>query len=627
MKQVFKGIFLFALVVFPLTWGAFGATPARATSLLLLNEILLNPPGADAPNEYIELRGSPNGVIPAETYLVAIEGDSEGNPGDVQNIFSIAGLSFGSNGYLVLRQGGSVYSTDPNATVLTATGSGWGSGGAGWVYQADSSASDMENASVSFLLIQSAVAPKLSDDIDSDNDGAADGSVYAGWSVYDGISALDTGASDFGYGAPTFVKTGGGSGPNPQALPFTAAYLARMGDTSGNLAADWVAGDSLDGSAPTWALNASASYTFPVSYASAALDHIGSTNFPAFASTATPTPTLVATNTPTATETPTETETPTLTESPTALATATHTPTPTETETVTPSLTNTSAPTETATDTPTELPTQASSSTPTETAFPSETATETQAATLPATETALPTETPSPTATESPTLTASPTETSSPTPTPTWTASPTSTLTPTATSTSAPVTVRLVSNAAQDGWVLETAENTNLGGALNSSASTFRLGDDASKKQYRGVLSFSTSVLPDTATILGVTLKVKKSGVVGGGSPVSLFQGFMAEMKKGFFGTSALQAADFQAAANGVLGPFNPTPLNHVYSINLTAGKAHINKLAANGGLTQIRLRFKLDDNNDGVANYLHLFSGNAVNQADRPVLVITYLP
>ena len=37
-------------------------------------------------------------------------------------------------------------------------------------------------------------------------------------------------------------------------------------------------------------------------------------------------------------------------------------------------------------------------------------------------------------------------------------------------------------------------------------------------------------------------------------------------------------------------------------------------------------LRFKLDDNNNAIANYLSLYSGNATLAADRPQLVITYI-
>jgi hypothetical protein len=184
------------------------------------------------------------------------------------------------------------------------------------------------------------------------------------------------------------------------------------------------------------------------------------------------------------------------------------------------------------------------------------------------------------------------------------------------------------SAGAQDGWVLETSETSGVGGSLNSGAATFNLGDDAAKKQYRGILSFSTGSLPDGALITNIMLKVRKSSVVGGGNPVTAFQGFMVEIKKGFFGTVGLQTTDFQAtftAATGkTYGPFLPTPVSNLYSINLTSGKGYINKLSTNGGLTQIRLRFKLDDNNNAIANYLSLFSGNAT-AANRPQLVITY--
>jgi hypothetical protein len=177
----------------------------------------------------------------------------------------------------------------------------------------------------------------------------------------------------------------------------------------------------------------------------------------------------------------------------------------------------------------------------------------------------------------------------------------------------------------QDGWVLESSETSNKGGTLNSTGPVFSLGDDAKRKQYLGILSFGTGVIPDNATVLGVTLKVTKFGIVGGGNPVTVFKGFMVDIKKGIFGTSALQAADFQTPANGTYGPFILTPASNRYTINLTGGKTNINILAANSGLTQIRLRFKLDDNDNAIANYLSLYSGNTTTVANRPQLVITY--
>ncbi len=239
-----------------------------------------------------------------------------------------------------------------------------------------------------------------------------------------------------------------------------------------------------------------------------------------------------------------------------------------------------------------------------------------------------PTRTPTPTMTRTPTATASATSTPTQTSPPPLTSTPTRTLTatthPTSTMTKTPATISFTSVGAQDGWVLESSETSKKGGTFNTTASTFNLGDDAARKQYLGILSFSTGSLPDNAVITGVTLKVKRSAVVGGGNPLSTFQGFMVDIKTGLFGTAALQAADFQTAASQSYGPFNTALVGGWYSINLTGAGTSINKFSTASGLTQIRLRFRLDDNNNAIANYLSLFSGNA-RAASRPQLVITY--
>jgi CSLREA domain-containing protein len=186
-------------------------------------------------------------------------------------------------------------------------------------------------------------------------------------------------------------------------------------------------------------------------------------------------------------------------------------------------------------------------------------------------------------------------------------------------------TTQFYSVSTYDGWVLESGEKTSRGGSLDSKATTFRLGDDAAKKQYRGILSFSTKGLPDNATITKVTLKVRKQGIVGGGNPVTTFKGFMADMRNGYFGTAGLATADFQTAASKTYGPFKTAISGVWYSIDLTSGSNYINKLSTSSGLTQIRLRFYLDDNNNTTANYLSLYSGNISTVANRPQLVIEY--
>jgi uncharacterized repeat protein (TIGR02543 family) len=179
--------------------------------------------------------------------------------------------------------------------------------------------------------------------------------------------------------------------------------------------------------------------------------------------------------------------------------------------------------------------------------------------------------------------------------------------------------------ASHDGWMLESGEKTNKGATLNQGATTFILGDNAQKKQYRSILSFSTKGLPDNAVITKVTLKVRKQGVTGGGNPVNLFQGILVDFKKGFFGSApGLLASDFQAKASKSYGPFKPALKNGWYTLNLTPAKGNINLKAGSNGVTQLRLRFKLDDNNNAIANYLSLYSGNAP-AASRPQLIIEY--
>ncbi|MBC6941044.1 MAG: hypothetical protein DWB59_13685, partial [Anaerolineae bacterium] len=181
------------------------------------------------------------------------------------------------------------------------------------------------------------------------------------------------------------------------------------------------------------------------------------------------------------------------------------------------------------------------------------------------------------------------------------------------------------SSGAQDGWILESAENGNKGWTMNKAATTLRIGDEADRKQYRSILSFATgATLPDNAVIVKVTLKVRQQSVTGSGNPLTIFQGIMVDIRKGAFGATSLQITDWQTKASKTMGPFKTAATSGWFTFNLNPSKAFINKLGTSGGVTQIRLRFKLDDNNNSVANYLSLFSGNAPF-ASRPQLIVEY--
>ena len=253
---------------------------------LLISEIFFNPPGTDAPNEYVEIIGDPGAVIAAGTYLVAIEGDTgTANIGDVQNIFNLSGATLGSNGILVLAQAGNTYSINPSATVRTGTTTGFG-GLTG--YSADSSATDIENTSVTFLLIQSGVVPTLTDDIDANNDANPDGAIYAGWTILDLVAVVDN-AADAGFGPVVFAVNGAGMvGTGVTAVNAGAStpnWVGRQSASATTLTpASWAAGGTA-GTAPNF--NLVAGETTPASFGGEALNDLGAPN--SFGDTTAPT--------------------------------------------------------------------------------------------------------------------------------------------------------------------------------------------------------------------------------------------------------------------------------------------------------------------------------------------------
>jgi hypothetical protein len=183
--------------------------------------------------------------------------------------------------------------------------------------------------------------------------------------------------------------------------------------------------------------------------------------------------------------------------------------------------------------------------------------------------------------------------------------------------------VTFTSNGAYDGWILESTETSSKGGAMNSASTLFYLGDNIQDKQYRAILHFDTSSLPDNATITKVTLKIRKQGLVGT-DPFTTHGVIVVDIRYGAFGGyNALQLGDFQAAASmSPSGKIMNTPSGVWFSGNLWhAAFTHINKT----GVTQFRLRFQKDDDNDNVADYLRFYSGNYAGVASRPQLIIEY--
>ena len=178
------------------------------------------------------------------------------------------------------------------------------------------------------------------------------------------------------------------------------------------------------------------------------------------------------------------------------------------------------------------------------------------------------------------------------------------------------------STAAYDGWVLaSTAANT--AGGSKSATGTLRVGDDASNRQYRSILSFNTSALPDNAVIRSATLAIVKAGGVGTDPLESHALGLLlADMKKGSFGATALELSDFQAIPSAsAVGHFTVLGKGWCQFVLPASDYPYINLT----GTTQFRLRFSIASNNNHVAEIDSFYAGDATTAADRPVLTVQY--
>jgi hypothetical protein len=175
-----------------------------------------------------------------------------------------------------------------------------------------------------------------------------------------------------------------------------------------------------------------------------------------------------------------------------------------------------------------------------------------------------------------------------------------------------------------DGWVLESGEFTGIGGSMNVAATTIALGDDVANRQFRGIISFNTAILPATASIQSATIYLTGTGVLGA-SPF-VWSDLKADVKRGFFGsTKYVQLVDFQAAPSFAAVGSQPSCAATGSCLVALSGRAFpfINRY----GLTQFRLRFALDDNNNKKPDYYKIYSGDTTLVRARPLLVVKYYP
>ena len=187
-------------------------------------------------------------------------------------------------------------------------------------------------------------------------------------------------------------------------------------------------------------------------------------------------------------------------------------------------------------------------------------------------------------------------------------------------------TLTLDSNGAYDGWILESSENSNAGGTMDSTSAILAVGDNVDNKQYRSIMDFSTSYLPNNAIIASATIKVRKYSLEGT-DPFTTHGTLRADINTPYFGTldtsRGLELGDFQATPDkSSAGIFSSTPVDYWYSATLSSASYPYISLTSS---TQFRLRFSTDDNNDGNADYVRFASGNHATTANRPQLIVEY--
>jgi len=162
---------------------------ASAPAALVINEVMLNPPGTDNGLEFIELRSTTPNFDMSGLHLIIIEGDgTSGIRGTIDQALSLTGFSTGSNGLFLWRDSTAILNPPPApATTI----------------RVQDFVPDIENGGNTFLIV-SGFTGSVGQDLDADNDDLLD--FFPWTSVLDG----------FGYSEDT---------PNP----LGATYALQLG--------------------------------------------------------------------------------------------------------------------------------------------------------------------------------------------------------------------------------------------------------------------------------------------------------------------------------------------------------------------------------------------------------------
>ena len=266
-----------------------------------INKLITSPSGPDLTNEYLEVRGTPNAVIPSDLYLISVEGDGNSSSlGQVEEAIQLGDgvRTFGANGMVVVvtnyteTDAGNAFTPSPydglidsDATVILIALEGTD------VNSSSSSAVDSKNPDIgydgnfidatgNYMLVSAPSNPKDvyidgtgNDDADGDIDATGE---HTSWTLYDSITYMDDndeGQGEYGYSQIVYAQQNGVNGANQFTTSSAtvvnfdsssdANYLLRQGTKTGYTADDWIVAGNGSGDSPNWEFSSTASKVYP----------------------------------------------------------------------------------------------------------------------------------------------------------------------------------------------------------------------------------------------------------------------------------------------------------------------------------------------------------------------------
>jgi len=189
-----------------------------------------------------------------------------------------------------------------------------------------------------------------------------------------------------------------------------------------------------------------------------------------------------------------------------------------------------------------------------------------------------------------------------------------------------PTVVSFPSIAAEDTYVAEYPATSGLGRYVYPTAPVLHVGDQINDGQVKAVVSFDTSSIPDDATILAASLRLRRTSIQGANAFETLGRMLVDVQTGSFSGNPAAEPGDFEAGATvTAAASLNDPSLNgDLRSIGVlnAAGRAAINKT----GRTQLRLSFEVHDNANATSDRILYGAGDNTDPSTWPVLDVTYL-